>query len=128
RLLELDDPSARPVGQQVEQAVASLLHVANALVQLAEIAILARRATVLYLEAHQSARTKRADEEVAFPFLEDIAGVKHGARGRDHRIPVIHRLLHAFLCGALADFLARVVDAVGDDWPAVIASGLRVVE
>ena len=57
-----------------------------------------------------------------------FARVKNHAGRRDHRIPVVDRLLHAVPLGAFADLRARVVDAVGDDRPAVVLARLRWFE
>src|SRR6202035_1686059 len=58
-----------------------------------------------------------------------VAGIEGKTRGRDHWIPVIHRLLHALLVrDALTDRGARIVDPVHDHWPAVILAFLDDVE
>ena len=70
-----------------------------------------------------------ADEDAVLPLRKQVAGVESEAGGRDHRIPVIDRLLHALLVGdAFADRRARIVDAVHDHRPAVVLALLDDVE
>ena len=83
---------------------------------------------VLHDEPHQASRGQRADEEVVLPAREQIARVNDHAGGRDHRIPIVDRLLHPWFRRAFANLQKRVVRAVGDDGPAVIFPRFRVVQ
>src|SRR5690606_28647048 len=79
-------------------------------------------------EPRDELELQRADQEAAPPFGKHLAVVDCQTRGRDRRVPIVERLLHAGLLGAFADVRAVVVDAVGDDWPAVVPAGLRPVD
>src|SRR5438309_9346915 len=61
---------------------------------------------------------------MAFPARKPLAGIERHAGRRDRRHPVVERLRHARLVRTLADLrAAAVIDAVGDDRPAVIDAG-----
>src|SRR5258706_241260 len=128
RRLQTDDAALGAVCEQVEEAVGALLHVADPFVELAEIALLQHDLVALQRQPHQPARLERADEQAAVPAGIGVAGVEDGAGRRDHRIPIVDRLLHAGLRRALADRGAGIVDPVGDDRPAIVLSRLRVIE
>ena len=72
---------------------------------------------------------KRADQGTRLPLREQVAPVEGQGRRRDHRIPVVARLLHAgLLDDRVADLRAGVVDAVHDHRPAVVLALLDDVQ
>src|SRR5690606_1062754 len=56
------------------------------------------------------------------------AAVDGHARGRDHRVPVVHGLLHPGCLRALMDGGAGVLLSIADGGPAVVLAGLGAVE
>ena len=79
-------------------------------------------------QAGEQLELERADEEVALPLREGVAGVEGHARGRDRGRPLQHRRRHVRALAAGADLAAGdVFAAVGDLRPAVVAPGERAV-
>ena len=67
RWLEPEDAPPGAVGEQVDEAVRALPHVANALAQVAQIALLAHDAVVGDLQAHEAAGLKRTHQQITPP-------------------------------------------------------------
>src|SRR5690606_22481288 len=94
-----DLPQLSAVGDDVEQPVGPLSHVADAFTPVGEQVLFSNYSIVLDDQPHELRPTQRADEQVALPFGEGITRVELGARGRDHRVPEVDRLFHSFtLC------------------------------
>src|SRR5205814_10069119 len=75
-------------------------------------------------EPRDQPAARSAEKAMAFPRGMPLAAVGRHAGGRDRRHPVAERLRHARRVRALADLRAdAVIDAVGDDRPAVIDAG-----
>src|SRR3569833_2803974 len=125
---EAQNAPVATVGYDVDISVRSLLHVANALVEVVQISLFLRQSAVLELETHQRVRCESADEDVVLPRRELVAGVEDHPRRRDHRIPVVDGLFHSVLYRADADAGAAVVETIGDHGPAVVLSGFRMIE
>src|SRR5262245_5871714 len=126
---DLPELAVRGVGDDVERAVGSLPHVADALATIGEQMLLARHAVTLERETHQARRAQAADEQVAAPGGNGPGRVELHARGCDDRVPVIHGLLGAFARGhRTRDRHPRILDAVRDFGPAVVAAALDAVE
>src|SRR5690554_4792302 len=70
------------------------------------------------------------EKQIVFPLGNFRARVEGHAAGRYHRIPVIYGLLHALfaLNGRVADGGSAVLDAVGDDGPAVVCTRFDQVQ
>src|SRR5688572_1085115 len=128
---QLEDPSLRVVGQQVDRAVRTLTHVAKALarrLQVLQETLFADHAIALHRQAHEVGAPESADEHAVLPRREEFAGVEDHAARRDVRIPVVHRLLHArLLLDAAGDRRALILDAVGDRRPAIVLAFARDV-
>ncbi len=77
----------------------------------------------------QGLARQRADQGTRFPLGEQIALVEGQRRRSDHRVPVVARLLHAWLLhNSVADLRPGVVDAVHDHRPAVVLALLDDVQ
>src|SRR6185436_3379731 len=63
---------------------------------------------------------QRADEQIAAPRRQQVAGVEGHARRCNRGHPIADRLLHAVLARAVVDLGAAVIDAEADDRPAVV--------
>src|SRR5262252_3792895 len=90
------------VGDHVQQAVGTLLHVANALAKIGEqrlapqlLHLLVEEDAIEMTRARDLALAQSADEHVAFPLRELVARVEREARDRDRRRPVDDRRLVA---------------------------------
>src|SRR5262249_6703460 len=118
----------RVVSEQPQGAVGSLADVADALPQAGEQSLLTDNALAVEHEAVQRLTSQRAHEQVILPFREEIARVEGRAGGSDGGVPIVDRLLHAGLMGALADFGIVIVATIGDDRPAVILAGFWDVD
>src|SRR5262245_5632431 len=88
---------AAAVRDQVKESVASLPDVANTFAKLMEIALLLHDHAVFQHEANERRRREPADEDVSLPTRECITCIEHHSRGRDDRVPIVYRLLHARL-------------------------------
>ena len=87
-------------------------------------------AVAVQFQPYQRLRRQRAQEQVALPARQRIAGVEgHAAESRRFR-PHVVRLLHAGRRRTLRSGhrTTAVVDAVRDDRPAVVETGLRDVQ
>src|SRR5262249_47081691 len=125
---DAENPTRGAVGGEPERAVRPVADIANAFAQPLQEALLLDHLVAVELEPRQELADQRADEEVAAPGRQQIAGVeRHPGRG-DRGHPVLERLLHALLVRALVDFGAAVVDAVADHRPAVILALLDQVD
>src|SRR5690606_2878473 len=126
---ELPELAVLFVGDDVERAVRTLAHVADAPAALGEQVLLALHLRLLEHQPDELAVLQAADEETAFPLGERLARVELRARRRDDRVPVVHGLLEARLRSHGArDRLARVLLAVRDERPAVVLPPLDEVE
>src|SRR5262249_26202558 len=121
-------PASRWVRGRPRGAVGSLAYVADALPQAGEQSLLTDNALAVEHEAVQRLTSQRAHEQVILPFREEIARVEGRAGGSDGGVPIVDRLLHAGLMGALADFGIVIVATIGDDRPAVILAGFWDVD
>src|SRR5262249_55332312 len=92
------------VSEQPPGALRGLAYVADALPQAGEQSLLTDNALAVEHEAVQRLTSQRAHEQVILPFREEIARVEGRAGGSDGGVPIVDRLLHAGLMGALADF------------------------
>src|SRR5262249_32212283 len=125
---DAENPTRGAVGGEPQRAVGPVANIANAFAQPLQEALLLDHLVAVELEPRQELADQRADEEVAAPGRQQIAGVeRHPGRG-DRGHPVLERLLHALLVRALVDFGAAVVDAVADHGPAVILALLDQVD
>lgn len=105
--------------QHIERAVWRLGNIPDSAL-VAHETLFANDTVVLDVETYELGCAKRGDDQVAFT-REEIARVEDHVAGRDNRVPVIDRLLHSFLCcDAFANGVARVVDAVDDQGPAIV--------
>ena len=86
-------------------------------------------AVAVQVEDDQALGDEAADEQGALPFGNGVGGIEgHAGRG-DDRIPIVDGLLHPLLRrNSLADGLAAVGEAVGDDRPAVVLAGFRAIQ
>src|SRR5581483_7415560 len=125
---DAQDPPIAVVGQQPERAVRALPHVADALAEALQQALFLGDLLAFDLEANENLRPQRADEQIAFPRRETIAGVERHAGGRDRGHPVPERLLHPGLRRRLVDLRAVIVDAIADHRPAVVLALLDEVD
>src|SRR5712691_1022809 len=123
-----ENPAGGIVGGEPERAIRPLANVADALVQPAKQTLLLDDLLAVELEPHQQLGRQRADEQVAAPGREQVAGVESHSGRRDRRHPIPDRLLHAFLLCALVNLGAAVVDAEADHRPAVVLAGLQDVD
>src|SRR5215510_2711884 len=122
------DASGGAVGEQPQRAVGPDAHVADALAQVLQQALFLAHLLAVELEAYQCLSGERADEQVAAPRREQVAGIERHAGRRDRWHPILDRLLHAGLLGAGVDFGATVVDTVADHRPSVVFAGFRDVD
>ncbi len=91
--------------------------------------LLARDPLVLDHEAHQPGLHQAPHEQIVAPLRKCIAGIPLGTGRRDHRVPVIDRLLKFPGCGLRAgDRIPGVLDAVGLLRPPVIHPFLDQVQ
>src|SRR5690349_14000219 len=109
----------------IERAVLSLRDIPEALALVRQ---QARLAHYLVIAAQHDVgdmiAVEAADEQVVLPFRDGLPAVEGHAAGRQHRVPVIDRLLHAFLLGdAFTYFFTAVLDAVADGRPAIVMAG-----
>ncbi|HNQ08444.1 MAG TPA: hypothetical protein PKH97_14805 [Tetrasphaera sp.] len=79
-------------------------------------------------QEHFQFAPERADESVPFPSRKGVARVERHAGRRDRGIPEEDRLLHAVLVRADADLRAGIIDAIGDDRPAVVLALLGTID
>src|SRR5262249_38629577 len=88
--------SDRAFGRDVDVPVGTLLHVADAHVQLREqlLTSLGLR-WLIERDAQQHPRRQRADEEAVLPLRKLVAGVPQDARRADRRHPEHPRVVHA---------------------------------
>src|SRR5207302_6294082 len=121
------------VGQQIQQAVRTLPHVANPLVEVAqqrlapELLPLVVEHDPLELSARRHfAFAQPAYERVALPAWKAVAAVEHETRRRNRRHPEDDRLLETGRGRRKAR--AVVVAAVADDRPAVVVARLQHVQ
>src|SRR3974390_1578484 len=129
RRREAQDATVVLIREQVDRAVRTLPHVADAPAELVQHALLAHRPVVLQLQAGHELEFQRAVEQAVLPGWHEIAGVEGHARRRDRGRPVPHRIDHAFgVLFAGADRRAVVIDAEADDRPAIIAALLDNVD
>src|SRR5262249_28246456 len=72
-------------------------------------------------EPNQHLRAQSADEEATLPLREQVGVVERQAGGRDDRIPIVDRVLHAVLVDdSFADRFTGVINAVHHGRPSVI--------
>ena len=128
RLLDL-------VGQQIQQAVRSLPHVADSLTQLGQqrlapqlLHLLVEEDALEMARARDLAGAQRADEDIALPLRESVAGVERHAGDRDRRHPVDERRLEARVSRALDLPRPRIGAAVAHERPSVVGAGLEDVD
>ena len=118
------------VRRHVQQAIRSLLHVADPLVELGQQRdVTHRQSPLVEDDALQLGGGHPADEQAPLPRRKRVARIEGHAAGRDDGVPVEQRLLHAGRAG-LGQFRARpagadrgfpgVRAAVRDDRPAVV--------
>ena len=79
-------------------------------------------------EAPQLLERECGQEQVVLPSRQLVAGVEGDRAGGERRRPLHHRLLHTRLLGLVGNRGAVVVDAVGDDGPAVVVAALDAVQ
>src|SRR5918995_2473982 len=117
------------IGNDVQRPIRTLPHVAYSLVPVLEQVLLASDPVVLQRETHQLGVPHAADEHAALPGGERITSVELHPRWRDHRVPVIDRLLGAFLGGDGAlDCLTGVLLTIRYQRPAVVLPLLHQVQ
>src|SRR5262245_3875686 len=108
---DAENPTRGAVGGEPERAVPPVANIANAFAQPLQEALLLDNLVAVELEPRQELADQRADEEVAAPGRQHIAGVEsnpgRGARGH----PVLERLLHTLLVRGLRNFSVGVGDA-----------------
>src|SRR5688572_5222917 len=123
------------VGQEVQQLVRALPHVADALTQIHEQHLTAQlfpvvvEANALEMSrARDLAHAHAADERVALPIRELVARVDREARGCDRRHPVDDRILESFARKPFRLPRAGIRAARADERPAVVHAGLQYVD
>src|SRR5918992_1733969 len=87
---EAQDLAVRLVSQEVDRAIRSLAHVADACTHWD--ALLTRHPLPIEHQAHEGLGGEPTDEQVPAPDWEDLARVKCHAGRRDHWGPVVDRL------------------------------------
>src|SRR6187399_747601 len=123
------------VRQHIQEAVRPLPHVADALPQVGQQRLAPQLLHLLVEQdpfdvagAWDLARAQRADEDIALPLGQLVAGVEGHARHGNGRRPVDERILDA----VLAEFLRLPRSGIGaaetDDRPAVVATGTDDVD
>jgi hypothetical protein len=110
------------IRDEVDEPVRALPHIAYALAELREYALFLCHGIAGKRETGEEAAAQRADEHPAVPAGVALAGVEGEPGGRDGRIPVEDRLLHARRRPAPADLRAGIVDAIADHRPAIVAA------
>jgi hypothetical protein len=91
--------------------------------------LLAGHTIVLEHQAYEPHVPHRSHEQVTAPLRKGVAGVDLEAGRRNHRIPVVDRLLHALARrGRARDGLAGVLLTVGLHGPAVVLALLDAVQ
>src|SRR5262249_59354374 len=94
---QAQDFSVGTIGEHVQRSLGTLVHAADARIQLRQQSLFADDTLVVQDQAYERAADERRDEEVAAPRREQSAGVERDAGRCDVGRPEIHRLLHAFL-------------------------------
>src|SRR3569833_1792543 len=121
RLLRRELEQRLLLGEHIDRAVRPHSHVADAGLEFSQQRLLGHHLDVLELLAIDADAAQAVREQAAAPLREKPAVIISQARRGDHRVPVIDRLLHALLGGlAFEHRAAGIIDAVGNDGPAVI--------
>src|SRR5215468_8060401 len=125
---DAENPTRGAVGGEPQRAVRPVANITNAFAQPLQQTLLLSHLVPVDFEPDQKLADQRADEQVAAPGRQQIAGVERHPGRRDRGHPVLERLLHALLVRALVDPGAVVVDAVADHRPAVVLAFLDDVD
>ena len=116
------------VGDEVDQPIRSLSHVANP-AQLLRQRFFVDDALTAQREPGELLAHHAADEQIATPPGEAITRVNHQARDADRRHPHVDRLLHALAVRTRVNGqTGSVVDAKPDDRPPIVAARLQPIQ
>src|SRR6185295_3562744 len=136
RLLRGQHLHERVAREHVERAVGPLADFADSRVELYEQRLLGDDSLAVQHEPDEPLAGHRADEEIALPLGEQVAGIERHAGRRDRRHPEVDRLVDAWL-GRLAAAYGNVLAAVGlasvvlhavrHLWPTVVVAGAHDV-
>ena len=123
------------VGEQIEQLVRPLAHVADSLSQIDEqhlapqlLHVLVEQDALQVTRARDLAHAHAANEDVALPLRQLVARVEGHARYRNRRRPVDDRILEPFAREAFRLPRPRVGAAEAHERPAVVRSGFQHVD
>src|SRR5207342_2434585 len=118
------------VGQDIYGAIRAHAHVADARTHLLEQAFLAHHAVAIEREPDQAGVGQCAEEQAVVPLRPGLIHQECHARQRRRFRPHVVGLLHARRRRAhrLGNGKSRVVDAVGDDRPAIVPAGPREID
>src|SRR5262245_46564557 len=106
------EPRQARSDERVDRAVGRLPYLAAALPEIDEQLLLGHHALALEHQPHQVLAGHGADEEIPFPFGEEVPRIEHHPGRGDRRHPVVDRLLDTRCRGsAVAD--AHILAAVG---------------
>src|SRR5262245_2712484 len=98
-------------------------------IEIREIPRFSRDLVAVELEAYERARIQGADEQIALPVRESLAGIELRSGRGDDRIPVVDRLFHALVGRhAITDLEAGIFAAIADHRPAIILAGRRMIQ
>ena len=124
RRLQPQNPASRMVGQQIDEAVGPLPHVPDARAQLGQVALLADDPVARDSQPHETTglqRARRTGRPASRECRRPCRRPRPTARSPG---PSSRPAAPCPAARADADAGARVVDAVGDHRPAVVAPGL----
>lgn len=120
------NPDQAPIGfvrDDPQRTIRSHFHITHALAMLQQQALFARYPIAVKRQSRQMPTGQRCDEEIAFPFGDQIAVIESDARWRDALIPVVFGLLGARATGPLTvNRFAGVMGAIRHQWPSIVAA------
>src|SRR4030095_14947982 len=128
---KLEDATLGVVCQEIDRAVGTLPYVTESLAvrsQVLQQALLTSNLFTFHCQSHEVRAAETTDKEAVLPRGKQLARIEDHTARRDVRIPVVTRLLHAFLLlDAAGDGRALILDAVRDRRPAVVLALARDV-
>src|SRR5439155_15127372 len=127
--LDAEQGSVDVVGEHVEQAIRALAHVADALLEIHEHPLAARRlAARVQRHAFEVRVRQGSDEDIPLPPGESVARVEGHARDGDRGIPVHERRLEPRRLVVRRVIPPAVIPSLRDDGPAVVRARLEDVD
>src|SRR6266571_389754 len=122
-------------GEDIQESVRTLAHVANAILKLAQQRLAMELFPLLVeIDAHELtgprhlSLTQSAGEEVSLPGGKPVARVEREARCGNRRDPEDNRLFHPFLEHPVVHARAEIEASRVDDGPSVVLSGMEDVD